>query len=117
MRLCTCRQAGCAALDVAQLELQSPYDLVINGTSASLSGGALALPAGIFRRAGAACDLAYRPEGSTPFLEQARAAGVVRLADGLGMLVEQAAESFLLWRGVRPDTDPVMRELRPSGPA
>ena len=51
-------------------------------------------------------------KGDTPFLVQARMQGAARLADGLGMLVEQAAESFFLWRGVRPDTAAVLAELR-----
>ncbi len=105
-----------SALDAAQLGLQAPYHLIINGTSASLAGDALELPAGVFHSEGAAYDLAYRADGDTPFLGQARAAGVGLLADGLGMLVEQAAEAFLLWRGVRPDTEPVLRDLRPAGP-
>jgi shikimate dehydrogenase len=105
-----------AALDFAQLALQRPYQLIVNATSASLSGAIPDLPAGLFHPAGAVCDLAYRTDGDTPFLAQARAAGVGQCADGLGMLVEQAAEAFLLWRGVRPDTEPVLRELRPAEP-
>ena len=57
-----------------------------------------------------AYDLVYG-KGMTPFLAQAREAGAARLADGVGMLVEQAAEAFLWWRGVRPDTKPVIAEL------
>ena len=54
-------------------------------------------------------------DGGTPFLAFASEQGAARLADGLGMLVEQAAEAFLLWRGVRPDGAPVMAMLRPIG--
>ena len=63
-------------------------------------------------RAGAlAYDMMYG-KGDTAFLAAARAAGVTRLADGLGMLVEQAAEAFFVWRGVRPVTQPVLEALR-----
>jgi shikimate dehydrogenase len=51
-------------------------------------------------------------KGETPFLALARAQGAARLADGLGMLVEQAAEAFVVWRGVRPDSAPVLAALR-----
>ena len=86
------------------------FDLVINATSSSLTGELPPLPPGIFAVGSMAYDLVYG-KGVTPFLAFARA-GAVRLADGLGMLVEQAAESFLLWRGVRPETRPVIEALR-----
>jgi len=85
------------------------FDLVINATSAGLSGDAPSLPAGILRRGALAYDLVYGRD--TPFLAAARAAGA-RASDGLGMLVEQAAESFFVWRGIRPDTRPVLAGLR-----
>ncbi len=87
------------------------FDLVINGTAASLHGERLPLPDGIVVENGACYDMMY---GLTlnPFLQWGKAQGVVRLMDGLGMLVEQAAESFYLWRGVRPDTRPVIASLR-----
>jgi shikimate dehydrogenase len=85
------------------------FDLVINATSAGLHGAAPDLPAGVMIAGGLAYDMVYGRD--TPFLAQARATGA-RACDGLGMLVEQAAESFLLWRGVRPDTAPVLRALR-----
>lgn len=87
------------------------FDLVINATSASLAGAQLALPASIWQAEGLAYDMMYGKE-ETPFLRQAAAAGLRRRHDGLGMLVEQAAEAFQLWRGVRPDTEPVLAQLR-----
>jgi shikimate dehydrogenase len=87
------------------------FDVVINATSASLAGEALPLPAGIFAPGSLAYDMMYG-KGETPFLAQARAQGAAHLADGLGMLVEQAAEAFLVWRGVRPDSAPVLAALR-----
>ena len=89
----------------------SHFDIVINATSASLAGDSLPLPDGIFAPGSLAYDMMYG-KGETPFLARARAQGAGRLADGLGMLVEQAAEAFLVWRGVRPETAPVLAELR-----
>ncbi len=85
--------------------------LLLQATSAAFTGGALELPAGVFAGQPFCYDMTYAPR-STAFLDQARQAGCRRGADGLGMLVEQAAESFLLWRGVRPQTEPVYRSLR-----
>ncbi len=89
----------------------SRFDVIINATSASLVGEALPLPAGIFAPGSLAYDMMYG-KGETPFLALARAQGAAHLADGLGMLVEQAAEAFLVWRGVRPDSRPVLAALR-----
>ena len=86
------------------------YDLVLNATSTSTHGETLALPAHALPPGAFAYDLAYG-KGAVAFVERARAAGM-KAADGLGMLVEQAAESFELWRGVRPATAPVLAELR-----
>jgi shikimate dehydrogenase len=69
------------------------------------------LPKGIFAAGALAYDLMYG-KGLTPFLLFAQSQGAVKLADGLGMLVEQAAESFLIWRGVRPATRPVIAMLK-----
>lgn len=87
------------------------FDVVINATSASIAGDAPSLPAGIYAAGATAYDMMYGRE-ATPFMRQALEQGAERVSDGLGMLVEQAAESFLLWRGVRPDTAPVLRTLR-----
>jgi len=88
------------------------FDVVVNATSASLAGEAPPLPANIFARDALAYDMMYG-KGDTPFMAQARIAGA-NVADGLGMLVEQAAESFHIWRGVRPETGPVLEALRRS---
>lgn len=88
------------------------FDLVINATAASLKGEVPPLPAGIYAPGSLAYDMMYSPDGDTPFLAAARAAGAARGADGLGMLVEQAAEAFFVWRGVRPDSGAVLAALR-----
>lgn len=85
------------------------FDIVINATSAGLAGAAPALPEGVLRESVLAYDMVYGRD--TPFLAAARKAGA-RAHDGLGMLVEQAAESFFIWRGVRPATRPVLAKLR-----
>ena len=87
------------------------FDLVINATSASLAGAVPDLPARTFAAGALAYDMMYARE-LTAFLAWARDRGVARLADGYGMLVEQAAESFALWRGVRPSTRELIAELR-----
>lgn len=87
------------------------FDLVINATSASLGGELPAITADVFSANALAYDMMYQA-GDTPFMALARAAGVGRCADGLGMLIEQAAEAFFVWRGVRPDTQPVLDEMR-----
>ena len=89
---------------------QEPFDLVINATSASLHGELPPLSAAWFAPDGLAYELVYG-KGLTPFLQLAQSAGVKRLADGVGMLVEQAAEAFAWWRGVRPATQPVIAHL------
>ncbi|WP_444911849.1 shikimate dehydrogenase [Microbulbifer sp. PAAF003] len=91
-------------------ELRGCYDLIINASSASLGGVLPPLPEGCVASLGKAYDMMYAAE-PTPFLQWARGQGA-ESADGLGMLVEQAAESFLLWRGVRPETAPIMAKLR-----
>ncbi len=93
----------------------APYDVVINATSASLSDEAPPLPPGLYAPDSLAYDMVYG-RGLTAYLKQARDQGAARLADGLGMLVEQAAEAFALWRGVRPDTAAVRATLRAALP-
>lgn len=87
------------------------FELVINATSASLSGEVPALDAGVIGPRTFCYDLAYGDE-PTAFMRWARERGAAGVADGVGMLVEQAAESFELWRGKRPPTAPVLAELR-----
>ncbi|MFN3751042.1 MAG: shikimate dehydrogenase [Thiobacillus sp.] len=89
--------------------VEGSFDLVVNATAASLAGELPPLPPAIFAPGGLAYDMMYGRD--TPFLAFARQHGAAT-ADGLGMLVEQAAEAFFLWRGVRPDTAPVIAQLR-----
>ena len=86
-------------------------DLIINATSASLRDELPAMPADAVGTQTLAYDLAYA-DHDTVFVRWARKAGAAHAVMGLGMLVEQAAESFLLWRGVRPDTGTVLEALR-----
>jgi len=86
------------------------FDIVFNATSASLRFELPPVPASVFDRDALAYELAYG-KGLTPFLKLAKSADVTRLADGVGMLAEQAAEAFAWWRGVRPDTSDVINEL------
>jgi len=87
------------------------FDLIVNATSASLTGELPALPPGVFAAGSLAYDMVYGDE-PTRFLVHARQNGAAQVADGWGMLLAQAAESFLLWRGVRPDIRPVIWMLR-----
>ena len=86
------------------------FDVVLNATSSSLKAELPPLSAGVFAPGCLAYDLTYG-KGLTPFLKLAQQAGVTRVADGVGMLAEQAAEAFAWWRGVRPDTAAVIAQL------
>jgi shikimate dehydrogenase len=88
----------------------SAWDLVVNATSASLSGEVPGLPAGVLTPETICYDMAYG-HGDTAFQRWAKSQGVTHAYKGWGMLVEQAAESYLLWRGVRPDPRPVLEAL------
>lgn len=90
------------------------FDVVINGTAASLGGDVPPLPANLFANHALAYDMMYG-EKSRPFLDWAATHGAETVTDGLGMLVEQAAESYYLWHGVRPETRPVIQALRREG--
>lgn len=91
----------------------SHFDLVINGTSASLSGELPPLPSALLTEQACCYDMVYGAEPS-PFMRWAAAQMAWAVSDGLGMLVEQAAESFCIWRGVRPRSRPVIDSLRAS---
>ncbi len=90
--------------------VQGVFDVVFNATSSSLTAELPPLPASVFAPGCLAYDLTYG-KGLTPFLQLAQQAGVTQLADGVGMLAEQAAEAFAWWRGVRPDTAAVIAKL------
>jgi shikimate dehydrogenase len=99
------------ALGVAPLEAPGvAFDIVINGTASSLAGAGVPVPSAVLRPGALAVDMMYGA-GARPFLDWATHHGAVG-RDGLGMLVEQAAESFFAWRSVRPDTAPVLSVLR-----
>jgi len=89
------------------------FDLVINGTSANLNGEMLALPDDLLEHGACCLDMAYA-DTDTVFVRWAKDHGATVVLDGLGMLVEQAAESFYIWRSVRPETQPVIEMLRNS---
>jgi shikimate dehydrogenase len=88
----------------------APYDIIINATSASLHGEVPTLPHGLIAGHTVCYDMAYG-RGETPFTSWAKSQHALRAIKGWGMLVEQAAESYLLWRGIRPHTQPVLDAL------
>jgi shikimate dehydrogenase len=91
--------------------LRPGFDVIVNATSAGLDDAAPAIDDALYEGVRLAYDMVYGAR-ATAFMRRAGDAGCALVSDGLGMLVEQAAESFLLWRGVRPDTAPVYRALR-----
>ena len=106
------RQHG-VELEAPELsQVQGSFDVVVNATASSLSGAAVPVAAGALKPGALACDMMYGP-AAQGFIAWAGEHGAVP-RDGLGMLVEQAAESFLLWRGVRPPSALVLAELRAS---
>jgi len=102
------RFTGASACGYDALPAQA-FDLIVNATSAGLADEAPPLPEQLLGNGVLAYDMVYGRE--TPFLAAARRAGA-RTSDGLGMLVEQAAEAFFVWRGVRPETRPTLAKLR-----
>lgn len=100
---------GVQGIGYEQLQGQA-FDVVLNATSASLTAQLPPMPPSAFAPGCMAYDLTYG-KGLTPFLQLAQQAGAPHLADGVGMLAEQAAEAFAWWRGVRPDTQEVIAQL------
>ncbi len=94
----------------AYTDLADEYEIVVNATSAGLSNAAPAVPNTIFKKCEIAYDLVYSKYG-TPFMRLAAESGCGRVEDGLGMLVEQAAESFKVWFGCEPETSSVYKAL------
>lgn len=98
----------CAVSDLASAPA---FDLIVNATSAGHSNAAVDLPLTLIAPTTVCYDLSYA-KAAQAFLSWARASGAAVVCDGLGMLVEQAAESFSIWHGKRADTAPVYTELR-----
>ena len=90
---------------------QKKFDIVINGTSASLQGNLPPIPDTVFATDASSYDMMYSAQ-ATPFMKWSTKNGATQVFDGLGMLVEQAAESFSLWRGVKPETKKVIQTIR-----
>jgi shikimate dehydrogenase len=110
-RHATVAQANEVELQACGLDAVSgSFDVVLNGTASSLSGGGVPVAPGVLKPGALACDMMYGP-AAAGFLQWAREHGAVG-RDGLGMLVEQAAEAFRLWRGIRPPSGQVLAELR-----
>lgn len=99
--------SGCGFNDLGSTQ----FDLVINATAAGLSGTVVPIPASVFASQAWAYDMLYARE-PTDFVRWSLQAGATQAYDGLGMLVEQAAEAFWIWRGIRPETGPVIAQLR-----
>jgi shikimate dehydrogenase len=99
-------QIGACGFDA----ITGPFDVVVNATSASLSSDLPPVPAAAFRAGTLALDMMYGKE-PTPFMRFAQTHGAT-VRDGLGMLVEQAAEAFAIWRGVRPQTAALLARMR-----
>ncbi len=92
------------------------FDIIINGTSASLQGEVPPLSENLLNDNVCCYDMMYST-GDTPFVSWAKTHGVTKVSDGLGMLVEQAAESFFIWRGIRPDTNNIIQLIRKQSQA
>lgn len=105
-------QYGLDVLSYQQLQQQAPaFDWIINGSAGGLKGDLPPVPDTLVASGTACYDMVYAP-GGTVFQKWASARGAAMSLDGTGMLVEQAAESFRIWRGIHPDTQPVIQALR-----
>ena len=102
--------AGLRAATFAELAGLAAFDVVINATSAGLKGEVPPFPPSLVGPKTFCYDLVYSVN-DTPFVAWARQHGAARAVQGWGMLIEQAAESFFIWRGVRPDTAPIRKQL------
>jgi shikimate dehydrogenase len=98
---------GCGLNEISERD----FDIVINGTSTSLKGELPPLPSSIFRENSCSYDMMYAAQ-ATPFMQWSHENGASQVFDGLGMLVEQAAEAFFIWRGVKPETETVIQTIR-----
>ncbi|MEJ2602921.1 MAG: shikimate dehydrogenase [Gammaproteobacteria bacterium] len=103
-------QGRVAACRFDELGPETPVDLIINATSAGVKGEDMPFPAAVIGAATICYDLSYG-SGETPFTRWATEHGAARSITGWGMLVEQAAESFRIWRGVRPETAPILNRV------
>lgn len=106
--------AACGPIQVCdwqELDQAGAFDLVLNATSAARQGVALALPPSLLTAESCAYDLSYG-DSARPFMEWAMQHGAGRVSDGLGMLVEQAGQAFLVWHGLRPDSAATLAWLR-----
>ena len=102
--------SGVSTVAFEDLATLAPFDVLLNATSAGLKGEPPPFPGSIVGPESIAYDLVYSAK-DTPFVAWARENGAARALQGWGMLVEQAAESFFIWRGVRPDTRPILQQL------
>ena len=101
------------ARSFTDLESEEAFDIVINGTAASLQDEDLPIPGSIFHSNSLSYDMMYSSQATT-FQVWSKSQGVTQAVDGLGMLIEQAAEAFYIWRGVHPDTQSVIEDIRPA---
>lgn len=102
---------SCGFKALREIYSRKPFDIIINGSSASLSGDLPPLSSDILHKESRCYDMMYS-NALTPFLQWAKEQGINQLSDGLGMLVGQGAASFKIWRGIQPDCRPVIEMLR-----